>query len=65
MESSVNKIITVEVEINDSVEKVWDFLTNPEHIVRWNNASDDWHTPYAENDLRIGGRFLRQSVKSN
>ena len=32
--------------------------TNPEHIVKWNNASDDWHTPRAENDLRTGGRFL-------
>jgi uncharacterized protein YndB with AHSA1/START domain len=29
----------------------------PEHITKWNNASDDWHTPRAENDLRVGGRF--------
>ncbi len=58
MESSAEQIITVETDINASVEKVWDFLTNPEHIIRWNNASDDWHTPHAENDLRIGGRFL-------
>ena len=21
-------------------------------------ASDDWHTPLAENDLRVGGKFL-------
>ncbi|HEY4936495.1 MAG TPA: SRPBCC domain-containing protein [Puia sp.] len=20
--------------------------------------SDDWHTPYAENDLKVGGKFL-------
>ena len=26
--------------------------------MRWNNASPDWHTPRAENDLRVGGRFL-------
>ena len=58
METSAKTIITVEAEINASVEKVWDLLTNPEHIVRWNNASDDWHTPRAENDLRVGGRFL-------
>lgn len=58
MESSANRVIKVEADINASVEKVWDYLTNPEHIVRWNNASDDWHTPHAVNDLRIGGRFL-------
>jgi uncharacterized protein YndB with AHSA1/START domain len=58
METSAKTIITVEAEIHASVEKVWDLLTNPEHIVKWNNASDDWHTPRAENDLRIGGRFL-------
>ncbi len=32
--------------------------TEPKHIVKWNNASDDWHTPHAENDLRVGGKFL-------
>lgn len=26
--------------------------------MNWNNASDDWHTPHAENDLRKGGKFL-------
>jgi uncharacterized protein YndB with AHSA1/START domain len=25
--------------------------------MKWCNASDDWHAPYAENDLRIGGKF--------
>lgn len=50
--------IIVKALINDSVEAVWNCWTTPEHIVRWNNASDDWHTPRAENDLRKGGRFL-------
>ncbi len=50
--------ITVEATINATIEKVWDCWTKPEHITKWNNASDDWHTPYAENDLRIGGKFL-------
>ena len=58
METPDKKIISIEATINASAEKVWDLLTNPEHIVRWNNASDDWHTPRAENDLRAGGRFL-------
>jgi len=51
-------VITVGAEINAPVEKVWEFWTDPKHIVRWNNASDDWHTPKAENDLRVGGKFL-------
>lgn len=50
--------ITVRATINAPVEKVWTLWTDPQHIIRWNNASDDWHTPKAENDLRVGGRFL-------
>ena len=49
--------ITVEATINAPVEKVWKLWTDPGHIVKWNNASDDWHTPKAENDLRVGGKF--------
>jgi uncharacterized protein YndB with AHSA1/START domain len=50
-------MITVQNNINAPIETVWECWTNPEHITKWNNASDDWHTPYAENDLRTGGRF--------
>jgi uncharacterized protein YndB with AHSA1/START domain len=50
--------ITVHANVNAPVEKVWNYWTNPKHIVHWNNASDDWHTPKAENDLRVGGKFL-------
>src|SRR5690606_26745515 len=49
--------ITAEATINAPVEKVWKLWTDPRHIVKWNNASDDWHTPKAENDLRVGGKF--------
>ena len=50
--------IIVQIVINSKIEKVWDFWTNPEYIKAWNSASEDWHTPYAENDLRKGGKFL-------
>lgn len=50
--------ITVEATINAPIEKVWHAWTNPEHIMAWNNASPDWHTPKAENDLRVGGKFV-------
>jgi len=50
--------ITVETVVHSPVEKVWEYWTDPEHIKQWNNASDDWHTPYAENDLQVGGKFV-------
>lgn len=51
-------IITVEALVDAPVEKVWAYWTGPEHITQWNNASDDWHTPWAKNDLIPGGRFV-------
>lgn len=57
METQNKEIITVANTINAPVEKVWEYWTKPEHITQWNNASDDWHTPRAENDLRVGGSF--------
>jgi uncharacterized protein YndB with AHSA1/START domain len=50
--------ITIEAIVNAAVETVWNAWTSPEHIVKWNNASEDWHTPRVENDLRTGGKFL-------
>jgi len=49
--------ITVSAIINAPVERVWALWTTPKHICKWNNASPDWHTPRAENDLRTGGKF--------
>jgi uncharacterized protein YndB with AHSA1/START domain len=50
--------LTVTTTIEAPVEKIWQYWTEPEHIKQWNNASEDWHTPHAENDLRVGGTFL-------
>ena len=49
--------ITIETIVKAPVAKVWGYWTKPEHIIKWNNASDDWHTTKAENDLREGGKF--------
>lgn len=51
-------MITVVAHINAPIEKVWEYYNLPEHITKWNNASEDWHTPRAENDLRVGGKFV-------
>jgi uncharacterized protein YndB with AHSA1/START domain len=58
MEAAEKTNITVEVTIQAPVEKVWEYWTKPEHITKWNNASDEWHTPHATNDLQVGGKFL-------
>lgn len=50
--------ITIKIAVNVPVEKVWRYWTEPEHIKKWNSASEDWHTPIAENDLRTGGKFF-------
>ena len=56
--------LIAEIFVNASIEKVWDLWTNPKHIAKWNNMSEEWHTPKAENDLRVGGRlFLRMELK--
>ncbi|WML26463.1 SRPBCC family protein [Neobacillus sp. OS1-33] len=58
MNTGNNVKVTVKATVNAPVEKVWEYWTEPKHITKWNNASDDWHTPIAENDLTVGGKFL-------
>ena len=50
-------MITVQCTVNVPIDKVWEFWIVPEHIIKWNNASEDWHTPKAINDLKVGGKF--------
>lgn len=49
--------ITVETTVAAPVEEVWRAYTSPADIMRWNAASDDWHTTAAQVDLRPGGSF--------
>lgn len=49
--------ITVQTVVNSGMERVWSCWTGVDHILVWNTASRDWHTPRAENDLRVGGTF--------
>jgi uncharacterized protein YndB with AHSA1/START domain len=58
METTSKTIITIESNVNAPLEKVWEYFTSPEHITKWNFASDDWHSPTAKNDLRTGGHFV-------
>lgn len=56
--------IKVEITVHTDIQKVWKHWNDTESIKQWAYASDDWECPYAENDLRVGGRFLtRMSAK--
>lgn len=57
MEQQDKTIITVSTIVNAPIATVWEAWTKPEHITKWTFASDDWHAPRAENDLRTGGNF--------
>lgn len=58
METMNKTTITVNTTVNAPIEKVWKYWTEPDHIVHWNNASDDWHTPWVKADFREGGNFV-------
>lgn len=50
-------MIAVQTTVRAPLEMVWSYWTEPQHIQAWNAASDDWHTPHATNDVRVGGQF--------
>lgn len=49
--------IMIEATVAAPVQKVWNYWTKPEHITKWNFASDDWKCPSASNDLKVGGKY--------
>lgn len=54
---SLEKII-VEAKIEAGIQKVWEYYTNPSHIINWNFADPSWHCPSASNDLKVGGNYV-------
>jgi uncharacterized protein YndB with AHSA1/START domain len=50
--------ITIQTIISADIKKVWDYYTRPEHITKWNFASDDWQCPHASNDMQVGGKYI-------
>jgi uncharacterized protein YndB with AHSA1/START domain len=49
--------ITIQAIIHAPLEKIWRAWTEPDQIVQWAFAQDDWEAPSAENDIRTGGKF--------
>lgn len=58
MTEQVKTIISIQVSVLAPPDKAWKHFTSPGSICAWNQASDDWHTTHATNDVRTGGRFL-------
>jgi len=58
METIEKTVVSISVMVNAPIEKVWECWTTPKDIIHWCSGSIDWHTPRAENDLRVGGKFL-------
>ncbi|WP_113651928.1 SRPBCC domain-containing protein [Pedobacter namyangjuensis] len=49
--------ITVKTIVHAPLAKVWEYWTSPAHIQKWNQASEDWETTKASNNLVVGGSF--------
>lgn len=62
--SSARELITMETIVHTPVEKVWEYWTEPSHITKWNAASDEWHAPHAENDLRVKIIYCKTATRT-
>jgi uncharacterized protein YndB with AHSA1/START domain len=50
-------MITVQVQINAPLEKVWDYFNGVEHYQGWSFASPEWGAKGIENTLAVGGKI--------
>jgi len=57
METQQKTVVTIESTVNAPIDKIWSYWSLPQHITKWATASEEWHTPRAENDLRTGSSF--------
>jgi uncharacterized protein YndB with AHSA1/START domain len=57
METAEKTSVTVDAVVNAPIATVWAAWNEPKHITNWAFASNDWHAPFAENDLRKDGVF--------
>ena len=51
--------IVIETNVAAPIRDVWQAFNNPDDIVQW-DATNDWHTTWASNDLNIGGKLLQR-----
>lgn len=53
----MNNQITISATVNAPVAKVWEAMTQAEHITKWNFAHESWHCPKAKGNVEEGGTF--------
>lgn len=51
------EMVTFNQTISAAPERVFAAFITPDDLLKWHRASDDWTTPHAETDPRVGGRF--------
>lgn len=56
-------LIAVQALLRCSPTRAWAAYTEPQSITQWNFAAPEWHCPWAENDLRVGG-VLRSRMEA-
>lgn len=56
MTEDTGYVLRIERNFAASVEEVFDAWTSAEVMRRWFHAFEDWDTPEAEVDLRVGGK---------
>lgn len=66
-ENSMAKLnIKIDTLVHVPLDYVWETWNTPSHIIHWNHASDDWHSPKADSNFVEGGRFVyRMEAKDN
>lgn len=55
--AQAGRTILISRELDAPRELVFDVLTRKEHLVHWHHAGEGWTTPYAETDVRHGGKL--------
>lgn len=57
--------IVIDITILKPIEKVWDYFITSKHILKWNILNSSWECVKAENDFKVGGRFLYRMEMKN
>src|SRR5690554_3798728 len=50
--------IHISTSINSDISTVWEYYNDPQYIMQWNQASEDWHCPAAQSEFQVGGKFV-------
>lgn len=53
----MRELIEVKTIIEEDIRLIWDYWSDPKHIVNWYFSSDTWHSPKADQDFTENGKF--------